>query len=84
MEENQEKKQNPMLDVVVDKVTLNIGAGQAGVELENARTLLERLSGKTAVETRARVRNPVFHIKKGDPIGAKTTLRGIEAIEFVK
>ncbi len=82
--EGNQTKNNPMRDVVVDKVTLNIGVGKAGAELENAKTLLERLSGGKAIETKAKVRNPVFHIKKGDPIGAKTTLRGPTAIEFVK
>jgi large subunit ribosomal protein L5 len=84
MAENNDQKQNPMRDVVVDKVTLNIGVGHAGAELENAKVLLERLSGSKAIETLAKVRNPVFHIKKGDPIGAKTTLRGSNAIDFVK
>ena len=84
MAEKKDANQNPMLEVVVDKVTLNIGVGQAGVELENAKTLLERLSGSKAIETLAKVRNPVFHIKKGDPIGAKTTLRGENAVDFVK
>lgn len=84
MTENKEERQNPMRDVVIDKVTLNIGVGSAGQELENAKILLERLSGSKAIETLAKVRNPSFRIKKGDPIGAKTTLRGVEAIEFVK
>jgi large subunit ribosomal protein L5 len=75
---------NAMKEVVVDKVTLNIGVGKAGQELENAKTLLERLSGAKAVPTHAKVRNPVFRIKKGDIIGTKTTLRGKQAIEFVK
>ena len=79
-----ENNQNPMRQIVIDKVTLNIGVGHSGADLENARTLLERLSGRHAVETLAKVRNPVFKIKKGDPIGAKTTLRGAEALEFVK
>ncbi|PIT84394.1 50S ribosomal protein L5 [Candidatus Micrarchaeota archaeon CG10_big_fil_rev_8_21_14_0_10_45_29] len=78
------KSKNVMLEVAIEKVTLNIGVGQAGAELENAKTLLERLSGCKSVETLAKVRNPVFHIKKGDPIGAKTTLRGQAALEFVK
>jgi large subunit ribosomal protein L5 len=84
MAENKEQKQNPMRDVVIDKVTLNIGVGAAGQDLENAKLLLERLSGAKAIETLAKVRNPSFKIKKGDPIGAKTTLRGAEAAEFVK
>jgi large subunit ribosomal protein L5 len=77
-------EQNSMREIVVDKVTLNIGIGKAGQELENAKTLLERLSGSKAVPTHAKVRNPVFHIKKGDIIGTKTTLRGPAAIDFVK
>lgn len=77
-------EENPMRSVVVDKVTLNIGAGKAGEELENAQTLLQRLTGKKAVQTLARVRNPIFKIKKGDPIGAKVTLRGNDAMAFLK
>lgn len=76
--------ENKMRQTIVDKVTLNIGVGKAGQELENARTLLERLSGAKAVPTHAKVRNPVFRIKKGDIIGTKATLRGPSAIEFVK
>ena len=76
--------ENKMKEVVVDKVTLNVGVGKAGQELENAKTLLERLSGAKAVPTHAKVRNPVFRIKKGDIIGTKATLRGQSAIEFVK
>ncbi|MCX6772340.1 MAG: 50S ribosomal protein L5 [Candidatus Micrarchaeota archaeon] len=75
---------NPMRSVVVDKVTLNIGVGKAGQELENAKELLETLSGAKAVPTHAKIRNPVFRIKKGDIIGTKATLRGPNAIAFVK
>ena len=75
---------NAMKEVVIDKVTLNIGVGKAGQELENAKSLLERLSGAKAVPTHAKVRNPVFRIKKGDIIGTKATLRGPSAAEFVK
>jgi len=75
---------NAMKEVIVDKVTLNIGVGAAGQELENAKMLLERLSGAKAVPTHAKIRNPVFRIKKGDIIGTKATLRGKNAIEFVK
>ena len=75
---------NPMRSIIVDKVTLNIGVGVAGQELENAKELLEKLSGAKAVPTHAKVRNPVFRIKKGDIIGTKATLRGPSAIEFVK
>ena len=76
--------ENKMKEILIDKVTLNIGVGKAGQELENAKGLLERLSGAKAVATHAKSRNPVFHIKKGDIIGTKATLRGAPAADFLK
>jgi len=70
--------------VRIDKVTLNCGVGAPGQELENARVLLERISGHKAVYTQAKSRNPTFKIKKGDNIGCKVTLRGKEASELLK
>lgn len=78
------EKENVMKTLVIDKVTANIGVGNAGESLENAKTLLERLSGKKAVATKAKTRNPVWKIKKGDEIGAKVTIRGASAIQFLK
>jgi len=79
-----QETQNPMRSLAIDKVTVNIGVGQGGEPLQNARTLLDRLSGSKSVETKAKVRNPIWKIKKGDPIGAKVTLRGQKAIDFLK
>lgn len=78
------KEANPMRDIFVEKVTLNIGVGQAGIALENAKGLLKEITGRTPVETLAKVRNPVFKIKKGDPIGAKVTLRKSVAVDILK
>lgn len=75
---------NPMTEIRVEKVTLNMGAGEAGQKLENARTLLNRVSGRAPVTTLARLRSPTWKIRKGDPIGAKVTLRGEEAEELLK
>ncbi|MFH0836284.1 MAG: 50S ribosomal protein L5 [Candidatus Micrarchaeota archaeon] len=70
--------------VKLEKVTLNIGSGEGGERLDKARALLEKLSGRKAVLTLARTRNPTFHLRKGQPIGVKVTLRGIQAKEFLK
>lgn len=75
---------NTMRDIVIDKVTLNIGIGSAGEALEKAKKLLKKLTNKNVVETKARVRNPTFKIKPGDKIGVKVTMRGIDAEEFLK
>lgn len=68
----------------IDKVTLNCGVGAPGQELENARVLLERISGHKAVYTQAKKRNPTFKIRQGDNIGCKVTLRGKESSELLK
>lgn len=75
---------NPFQSVVLEKVTLNVGVGEGGEKLQNAKSLLERITGKTAVVTKARVRNPTFKIRKGDPIGVKITVRGAGAAEVLK
>ncbi len=70
--------------IKIDKVTLHCGVGAAGEELESAKALLERISGRKAVLTKAKSRNPTFKIKEGDNIGTKVTLRGKEAAEMLK
>lgn len=73
-----------MREILIEKVTVNIGVGAPGEKLDNAKALLERLTeGKTPVETHARRRDPVFKLRKGLPIGAKVTLRGEGARTFL-
>jgi large subunit ribosomal protein L5 len=75
---------NKMAAARLEKITLNIGTGVAGEKLENAKTLLERVSGSKAVYTKAKDRNPEFKVRKGDNIGVKVTLRGKKAEEVLK
>ena len=77
------EKENPMREIIIDKVTVNMGVGEPGDGLNNAKKLMEALSGSTVVETKAKDRNPTFKLRKGLPIGAKTTLRGKKAVEFL-
>lgn len=67
---------NSMREILVEKVTVNIGVGAPGEKLDQAKTLLNRLTGgKTPVETQAKKRDPVFKLRKGLPIGTKVTLQ---------
>lgn len=75
---------NSLQQVVLEKLTLNVGVGEGGEKLENAKSLLQKITGRTPVVTKARVRNPTFKIKQGDAIGAKVTLRGKQAGEILK
>jgi len=78
-----EKKDNPMRKISIEKVTLNIGAGEAGPKLEKAQKLLEKITGKKIVITKTHKRN-TFGGAKNKPIGVKITLRDKEKIEFLK
>ncbi|MEM4255305.1 MAG: 50S ribosomal protein L5 [Candidatus Norongarragalinales archaeon] len=69
--------------VFLEKVTLNIGVGEGGQALEAAKTLLKNVSGMNPVQTLAKTRNPAFHVRQGDPIGTKITLRGKKAEEVL-
>ncbi|MFA5049710.1 MAG: 50S ribosomal protein L5 [Candidatus Micrarchaeia archaeon] len=79
-----DKKNNPMKELRIEKVTINIGAGSAGEVLDNAKELVKRITGKTPIETRAKDRNPIFKLRKGLEIGTKVTLRGKDAEELLK
>jgi large subunit ribosomal protein L5 len=75
---------NKMQEILIDKVTVNIGVGSPGERLDFAKELIKRLTARTPVETLAKRREPVFKLRKGLPIGAKVTLRNAVAREFLE
>ncbi len=75
---------NPMREVIIDKVVINIGVGESGERQKKALKLLEELTGQTPTSTYAKKTIKNFGIRKGEPIGAKVTLRGEKALEFLK
>ena len=79
----EEKSKNPMREVKIEKVTVNIGVGGAGDRLELIKGYIENLLSATFVKTKARTRNPTFKIRKGDVIGLKATFRGPGAVDVV-
>lgn len=74
---------NPMQELKIEKVTLNMGAGDDKQKVEKAVKLLEMLTGKKAVITKSKKRS-TFGVTKGKPIGAMVTLRKKDAEEFLK
>lgn len=73
-----------MRKVKLEKITVNIGAGETGEKLKKAKTIIERITGRKATLTKARKRVQTFGIRKGDTIGVKVTLRGKAAEEFLR
>jgi large subunit ribosomal protein L5 len=75
---------NPMRRIVIDKVVVNIGVGQAGEQLIKGEKVLEMVTGRKAARTRSKTQNKELGIRVGMPIGAKVTLRGGGAGQFLK
>ena len=73
---------NKMREIRLEKVTINIGVGEAGPKLEMAKKLLEKISEEKVVITKTHKRS-TFGVAKKRPIGVKITLRGEKAKEFL-
>ncbi len=77
-------KEQPMRKISVEKVTVNMGVGQTGAELEKATKILSIITGVKPVLTKCKVKQPTWGIREGLTIGAKVTLRGELAERFLK
>lgn len=74
---------NPMKEVRLGKVTVNMGAGDSGPKLEKSKKIMEAITRKKVVITSTKKRS-TFGVAKGRQIGVKVTMRGTDAIEFLK
>ena len=77
-------KANDMKLINLEKVVINIGVGKSGEPLERAKSALEELTSRKPTQCGAKDNVRDFGIHKGEPIGAKVTLRNTEAMEFAK
>lgn len=73
-----------MREIHVDKVTVNIGVGEAGEKLVKAQKVLEMVTGQKPVQTISKTVNRDLGIRVGMPLGCKVTLRGEAADNFLK
>ena len=75
---------HPMREPRIEKVVVHMAVGEGGRELQNAQEILEEVTGEETVRTLAKRTVQEFEIREGDPIGAKTTLRGDDADAFLE
>jgi len=75
---------NPMRKILLEKVTINIGVGEAGERLLKAKKILEQVTRQKPVTTKAKMTNRDFAIRPGMEIGCKVTLRDQAAEDFLK
>jgi large subunit ribosomal protein L5 len=74
---------NPMKNIRIEKITLNVGAGKDQAKLNKGVVLLKHITGIEPVKTKTEKRIPAWGIRPGLPIGCKLTLRnGTE--DFIK
>lgn len=75
---------NEMRKIRIEKVTVNIGVGEAGERLRKAESVLESLTHQKPVRTISKTTNKEWGIRKKMPIGCKVTLRKEKAHDFLK
>jgi len=72
-----------MRNIRLEKVTINIGAGDSGPQLEKSKKILGAISGRKVLITKTKKRT-TFGATKKKPIGVKVTIRRPEAKDIVK
>jgi large subunit ribosomal protein L5 len=76
--------ENPMKEVKIGKVVVNIGVGQSGQPLSNAMQILEQITGQRPNHRVAKQSIRPWGIRKGEPMACTVTLRGEKADEFLQ
>jgi len=77
---------NPMQIPRIEKITCNVGIGEASRNaklLDMATEQLANITGQRPVVRRARKSIAAFKLREGMPVGAKVTLRGERMFEFL-
>lgn len=75
---------NPMKEIRIEKVTLNVGSGTNNDKLEKGMKLIKNLTGVEPVKTYTTKRIPTWSVRPGLSLGCKLTLRKQPAQELLK
>jgi large subunit ribosomal protein L5 len=84
MQSTKESKINPMREILIEKVIINMSVGHSGEPLERAKKILAQFSNQKVCTRKAKKTVKDFGIRKGEPIACLVTLRKGVAITFLK